>query len=300
MAQLEWDGERFLPEMEGAQIHYEHLHRYAWATSLVEGQVVLDLACGEGYGAYMLAQTAKQVVGVDLNEEVIRHASSKYIRGNLRFLQGAMEEIPLEGQALFDVIVCFEAIEHTDQQDRVFAEIKRLLKPEGRLIISTPNKYLYTDQTQAVNPFHKREFYLADFQQCLQEHFRYVALWGQRIYMGSCIWALSDQRAVCPQEFVIERGGEGKEFVFVEPQRKVPLYFIAIASDAPLPTPPAQSWLIDISDQLKGYYEDRLQQLTQDVTYRDQVIAEKDREIQKLYNLKVVRLLRTLKRLVRK
>ena len=57
---LEWTGERFLPWMEGAHIHYEHLHRYAFAAQLVKGKKkVLDVTCGEGYGSYMLSKEAQ-------------------------------------------------------------------------------------------------------------------------------------------------------------------------------------------------------------------------------------------------
>ncbi len=62
---LEWTGERFLPRVEGAQINYEHLHRYAFAAELVKDKKVLDLACGEGYGPYMLSREAESVIGVD-------------------------------------------------------------------------------------------------------------------------------------------------------------------------------------------------------------------------------------------
>jgi len=86
---LEWTGERYLPFVDtkilGAEIHYEHLHRYYFASKFVEGKRVLDLACGEGYGSYILSKSAEHVVGVDIDELTIKHASCKYIRDNLEF-----------------------------------------------------------------------------------------------------------------------------------------------------------------------------------------------------------------------
>src|SRR5438034_11094846 len=69
LSMLEWTGERYVPWMEGAEIGYEHLHRYAFATQFVRNKRVLDLASGEGYGSNLLAKTAKQVVGVDIDEQ---------------------------------------------------------------------------------------------------------------------------------------------------------------------------------------------------------------------------------------
>ena len=73
---IEWTGERYVPGMEGAEIGYEHLHRYAFATQFVRNKRVLDLASGEGYGSNLLAKTAKQVVGIDIDEQAVRHAIS--------------------------------------------------------------------------------------------------------------------------------------------------------------------------------------------------------------------------------
>jgi cyclopropane fatty-acyl-phospholipid synthase-like methyltransferase len=74
---LEWTGERYLPWIKDFQMHYEHLHRYAFAAQLVKGKRVLDLACGEGYGSNMLAQEAESVIGLDIDEKVVYHASNR-------------------------------------------------------------------------------------------------------------------------------------------------------------------------------------------------------------------------------
>src|SRR5438876_608202 len=133
---LEWTGERYVPWFDGAEIGYEHLHRYAFATQFVRNKSVLDLACGEGYGSNLLAGTAKHVVGIDLDEQTVKHAKNKYIRSNLDFRIGSITEIPINGQRVFDVIVCFEALEHVDDHDRLLSEAKRLLAPGG--LFSSP------------------------------------------------------------------------------------------------------------------------------------------------------------------
>ncbi|MCP3677122.1 MAG: class I SAM-dependent methyltransferase, partial [Deltaproteobacteria bacterium] len=108
--------ERFDPAMAGFNIVYEHLHRYAYAAQFVKGKRVLDLACGEGYGSSILAEDAAEVVGIDRDERVIGHAASKYNRHNLSFKPGNIEDIPFDSDE-FDVVVCFEAIEHIQGQE---------------------------------------------------------------------------------------------------------------------------------------------------------------------------------------
>ncbi|PYS40164.1 MAG: hypothetical protein DMG14_11545, partial [Acidobacteria bacterium] len=87
---LEWTGERFLPWIKDSTIAYEHLHRYAYAATLVKCKRVLDLASGEGYGSKILSATASSVTGVDIDENVVRHASEKYGTTNVQFLSASI------------------------------------------------------------------------------------------------------------------------------------------------------------------------------------------------------------------
>src|SRR5438034_365046 len=191
---LEWTGERYVPWMEGAEIGYEHLHRYAFATQFVRNKRVLDLASGEGYGSYLLAKTAKQVVGIDIDEQTVRHAKNKYIRPNLDFKVGSILEVPIEGNSFFDVIVCFEALEHVGDHHKLLSEAKRLLTPNGLFLVSTPNKMLYTDEPHFNNPFHVHELYFDEFKALLENYFRQVKFLGQRIHCTSNMWPLSQRQ----------------------------------------------------------------------------------------------------------
>ena len=182
---LEWTGERYVPWMDGAEIGYEHLHRYAFATQFVRNKRVLDLASGEGYGSNLLAKTAKQVVGIDIDEQAVRHAANKYIKPNLEFKAGSILEIPIKSDGVFDVIVCFEAIEHVDDHHKLLSEARRLLTPNGLFLVSTPNKTLYTDEPHFSNPFHVHELYFDEFKALLEKYFRQVKFLGQRIHCTS-------------------------------------------------------------------------------------------------------------------
>jgi ubiquinone/menaquinone biosynthesis C-methylase UbiE len=260
---LEWTGERFLPWLDQSLIAYEHLHRYAYATTFVKGKRVLDLACGEGYGSKMMSNTASAVIGVDIDDQAVEHAQSKYGSASLQFFKGTITAVPITEDHSFDVIVCFEAIEHIDDHDELLREVKRLLKTDGIFIVSTPNKVTYHDEAQEENPFHKKELYFDEFQKLLTGYFRNVTFLGQRVHSNSNIWPIGTVNAPGIQEVVIERGES--EFKFVSGEKRVPHYFIALARDT---TPVLQSGsvLIDQSDEW-------LRTTRKDIESRDETIA---------------------------
>ena len=274
---LEWTGERYLPFLDpslcGSDIHYEHLHRYAFASQFVEAKKVLDLASGEGYGSFLLSEKANCVVGVDIDQNAIKHSSKKYHKENLQFLQGSICEIPLKGNKIFDVIVCFEAIEHIEEQEKLMAEIKRLIKDDGILIISTPDKRTYTDDAHYSNPFHLKELYLDDFDSLLKKHFKNNLILGQKIYPGSEIWLIDDRMNSCNHyEFLIEQTEKGFEFTT---RKKEPLYYIAIASDINLnKIETLNSHLLDLSSTIITYANARAEKYRLDVINRDSKITD--------------------------
>jgi ubiquinone/menaquinone biosynthesis C-methylase UbiE len=271
---LEWTGERFLPWIRESSIAYEHLHRYAYAATLVQNKRVLDLACGEGYGSKMLAAVASSVVGIDIDENVIRHACAKYGSTNLQFLSGSITAVPIRDDHSFDFITCFEAIEHIENQDGCLAEVQRLLKPDGVLIISTPNKAIYRDEAAGENRFHVKEFYFEEFRQFLSQHFRNLQFFGQRIHPGSSIWPISTATANGFHEFVMERGGSG--FEFIDANKRIPLYFIAVATNRAAALPASASVLLDESDSLLSEKdEERVRQVTE----REDTIASREKAI---------------------
>jgi len=158
-------------QFENNIITLEHLHRYAITTELVSGKLVVDIACGEGYGSALLAEKALQVTGIDLDPAIIDYAQKKYQHNNLYFIQGSILEIPLDDHVA-DVAVSFETLEHVGDHEKVFAEIKRILKPGGLFILSTPDKTFYSDQSGHKNPFHVREIYPDTLSELALKFFR--------------------------------------------------------------------------------------------------------------------------------
>ena len=151
MSTMEFTGERFLPTVSG-EIELEHMHRYLQAKELAVNKSVLDIACGEGYGSALLATVANNVIGVDISEQAIKHASAQYKASNLKYIHGSCSLIPLP-DACIDLVVSFETIEHHVEHESMMLEIRRVLKPDGVLIISSPDRRHYSIDRNYSNPF---------------------------------------------------------------------------------------------------------------------------------------------------
>jgi SAM-dependent methyltransferase len=226
--QLPATGERLVPYRVAGDNALEHLHRYAMAVLMARGRDVLDIACGEGYGSALLAAVARRVVGVDIVPDVVDHARRKYRQENLSFEVGSCTALPLP-EASLDLVVSFETLEHVAEHDTFLAEVKRALRPGGRLIISTPDKQTYADGPQHRNPYHVKELYRPEFEALLQRHFRHVVLLGQRVCHGSLVVPLKGAAAL--GEFLTIRGHyQGLE---AEAGLAGAVFLVAVAGDTP-------------------------------------------------------------------
>ncbi len=265
---MEFTGERYLPILDTADISYEHWHRYLYASQFVKGKIIVDIGCGEGYGSFLLAQNAQRVFAIDNNYDTIKLAANKYTADNLEFKVGSLSSIPIEGESILDGIISFESIEHIDEkeQEAFLGEVKRLLKPEGFLLISTPNKMVYSDKTGYKNKFHQREFYTQEFHAFLQKYFTHIKLLGQKVYPVSYIWDPHDARGNLAEYRLMktELGFRPTD----EP--KSSRYIVAWCSDAELPSVSA-SLLVDLSE---SSFKDRDDQIS---TLQDQ-LKEKDNQ----------------------
>jgi ubiquinone/menaquinone biosynthesis C-methylase UbiE len=225
---LAWTGERLVTTCHRPLI-YEHLHRYALALGLAKRKRVLDIACGEGYGANLLARVASKVIGVDLDAGTIAHAKAKYRRRNLHFVQGSCTEIPCEDRSI-DLVASFETIEHIREHDRFLSEIKRVLAPGGILVISSPHKTEYQKVSEAANPFHEAELDHNEFVQLITKTFKHYVAARQRLVVGS--WIAPDAASATVSTATFRGWFDGIE---MESGVYRGLYSIAICSDRVLP-----------------------------------------------------------------
>ena len=182
-------GERFLPQIRGRGA-YDHWHRYCFAADFIKDKMVLDVASGEGYGSFFLSNYASKVVGVDIDSDAVARASTKYKRDNLDYLQGSVCSLPFNEDALFDVVISFETVEHVseDDQERFLKEIKRVLKKDGLLIMSTPNKVPFGRLVGCKIPFHDREFTENEYETYLERYFENIVILGQSFIPASYIY----------------------------------------------------------------------------------------------------------------
>jgi SAM-dependent methyltransferase len=186
MKNLEFTGERLTTGIESVHGVIEHLHRYAIAQKITKDKVVLDIASGEGYGSFLLSKSATRVFGVDIDEKAINHAKVKYaLSKNIEFNLGTTDAIPLEDKSV-DVVISFETIEHHDKHDLMMKEISRVLKSDGVLLISSPEKSIYSER-DSNNPYHIKELILDDFRDLLKRNFKNVELFNQRFVIGSLV-----------------------------------------------------------------------------------------------------------------
>jgi ubiquinone/menaquinone biosynthesis C-methylase UbiE len=221
---MDFTGERYVPLLKG-DIELEHKHRYLVARELCHGKTVLDVACGEGFGSAMLAEVAAAVVGVDIASDVVLHAQSKYGCKNLSFLIASCTDLPLLDSS-FDVVVSLETLEHLSQHDKMVGEIKRVLRPNGVLLISTPEKYRYSIVSGSTNPYHVKEIYRDEFERLLRAYFKRFSLYGQRVTFGSAILGSTETKLTTYryEDYASANG------------LLDPVYLLGLASDFELPS----------------------------------------------------------------
>ena len=249
---LDFTGERYTPETEG-NIYLEHMHRYVLTRDLINDRDVLDIASGEGFGSADMAKRARSVIGVDIDPASVAHAKGKYCAPNLEFRTGSCTEIPLDDNSV-DVVVSYETIEHHDQHEKMMQEVRRVLRPSGLIIISSPEKHEYTDVPGTRNPYHVKELYRDEFEALLKAHFKNVAFYGQRVIFGSGLFleGLESRTKTINARTLDQADGLMR-----------PIYLIAVASDSKLSQLPASSIFEEdvLKSEVVTVERNRLQQM---------------------------------------
>lgn len=186
MNELESTGERLVTSTTATYGVIEHLHRYALAAKLAENKIALDIASGEGYGSFIVSKSAKYVYGVDIDDRCVSHANEKYsAKDNLKYLNGSTSKIPLPDKSV-DVVISFETLEHHSEHELMMQEIVRVLKEDGCLLLSSPEKSIYK-QRDPNNPFHIKELLFEELDRLLKKYFKYNNYLTQRFVIGSLI-----------------------------------------------------------------------------------------------------------------
>jgi ubiquinone biosynthesis O-methyltransferase len=184
---LEFTGERIVPGAKDCEpnfakkMYQEHIARYLFASQFVRGREVLDVGCGVGYGSLLLARDgAKKVLAFDISAEAIEYAKTHYPHKAITYSQ--LDAESFKRHKKFDVIVCFELIEHVEHQEQVIKNIYGHLKEDGLLIISTPRRL-----AERRSAFHTTEFSFEDFHRLLTKYFKHCDYFFENNHLISYI-----------------------------------------------------------------------------------------------------------------
>jgi ubiquinone/menaquinone biosynthesis C-methylase UbiE len=169
------EAEHLIPRPYGTlqSLNLDHLYRYAFAKGHCYGAEVLDAAMGCGYSSLLL--NCKRYTGVDIDPNMVAFANEVYLpmmgpqdpaAPKHRYLQGSVLELPVAAHSQ-DVYISFETIEHIQPGElpQYFAEVKRVLRPGGRFLCSTP---IYRgDKYGLLTRYHPFEFRYMQFEATL-------------------------------------------------------------------------------------------------------------------------------------
>jgi O-antigen biosynthesis protein len=268
----QFTGEYFIPGQTGMDLYIEHMQRYLTFRIAAWDKTVLDAGCGEGYGSDILAAYAKAVTGIDISGNNISRARKKYARGNLVFKQASLDSIPLADRSV-DLIFCFEVIEHMEEpmQQRFLRESARILRDQGMLIISTPNKKLYTDKRVIINEFHKHEFSYDEFKAVLSETFEHVLFLRQNYDVFSILIPENEKQPQVSNIPLVEHDPE-------------PYYMLAVCSAAMIDEAALPGSIICFPGEYERMNQ-RIVQLQQEVEERSRWGLALDEEIARLRNI---------------
>ena len=215
--------------------------RYEFAAQYCEGKDVLDIACGTGYGSTILLQQGKaqSVLGVDVDQDAVAYARDHYQLPGLRFEVGDLTGDLSHIKDRFDLIVSLETIEHVHDQRTAVTQYAKLLKPDGILILSTPNRLLNSPGLKAggqpSNRHHIREFTRREIQSLLSQQFEIKSFFGQCIFPCRCLMLLPLVASTINRNIVKWYLVPG--FVNVRPVKfyEEPYYFFPICKLKPAP-----------------------------------------------------------------
>ena len=234
---MEFTGERAIPGQTDPDLMNEHWARYAFAEALVGSKRVLDAGCGVGYGASRLAECAAEVIALDQAIEPLTAGGEEYSHPRLHFVQGDCTRFPLANDSL-DAVVAFEVIEHLAEWRALIEESRRVLKPSGQFIVSTPNRLYYGESRDEPNPFHAHEFTYDEFREELGRCFPHVMLFVENhadalVFVGEEIEGIRSR---------LEKANQAPDEAH---------FFLAVCSQQPLHGSPAFVYLPSSANVLR-------------------------------------------------
>ena len=172
---------------------YDRLTSYAFARRYVGEKVVADIGWEEiGYGSRLLAETAGFVAGITNSFEAADLASTVYSTPNVTYQSADLSELPYT-RGYFDVVVAFGVIENLEEPEGLVKEIKRTLKEDGVLVVSTLDKRTLANDRDRGGTDGRREMYVPELRELLERHFGRVEVYRQGVVAGGMVFPVSGE-----------------------------------------------------------------------------------------------------------
>ena len=153
---------------EARRLAASHIARYGFAESAVRNKRVCDIACGAGYGSCFLSKFAEIVTGIDISTQAIEWARTYFQSENVSFhCADGSKAWPVD--ETFDVITCFETLEHIPEPHAFIEQLVVHLAPGGKLFLSVPNGP--RDEKRANNPYHLHHFTEIMLKELINKYF---------------------------------------------------------------------------------------------------------------------------------
>ena len=171
-------GERTVPGVWHENYWYRrHEAAYRFLLPYAAVRSLLEIGAGEGYGAALFARVAERVVAIEYDAAAVRHAVGRYTGPT--FVQANGAALPV-GDRACNVAAALQVIEHIWDQPQFLAQCRRVLRPGGTLLVTTPNRLTFSPgDALPHNPFHSHEFTAAELASLVNAcGFAHVEIFG--------------------------------------------------------------------------------------------------------------------------
>lgn len=205
------DGERHIPLVKryNAAMHLGHMAAYREALRYAFGRRVLDVGCGTGYGSFFLASySANWVEALDIHPGALEYARHVYQHPRLRFHEGDALELPFPDLS-FDFVFSSQVIEHVTSSEKFLQEIRRVLRPNGFCLITTPNQVIFSPAGAETNPHHINEMDLNVYQAIgaavfPKVHYRGIPQHCLELLEGDSLPTLKPDSRIHPSDYLVQ------------------------------------------------------------------------------------------------
>lgn len=160
----------------------QQIKRYRYAAEIISpADIVVDAACGVGYGSHILSKKAKRVISIDLSDRFLWYAQEHYRSKNIEYVQADLEQgIPISSDSV-ECVVSLGTVERLKDWQNFFKSISNVLKSNGTLVVSLPHP---ENNPHWHHQYHICELKLEDILKILNRDFRDIDVMGQGIFLG--------------------------------------------------------------------------------------------------------------------